>query len=420
MIRFVEYPALPIRNREAAAVISATTQAEQIRRALYGNPQEDAGVKGWLCPEESAVQLSRIKQKAEEVRRDADVFVLVGVGGSNQAARAVIKSVRPQTKAPEVLYAGNTLSPYELADTLTALDGKSVYINVIAKNFETLEPGSHFRVLRRYMATRYSSEELSKRIILTGTRGSLLETISGQLGSTFLEFPVPIGGRYSAFTPVALFPMAVAGLDIDAYLAGAVDMYHILSEVPDNIAVQYAVARNLLHRSGYDIEQLAVFEPRLSWFAWWWRQLFGESEGKDGKGIFPSSAVYSEDLHSMGQYMQDGRRNLIETFLTADDPGAKLPVPNDPDLFDAFDYLNDKDFTEINCAAFEATLEAHRNGGVPCFEISIPQIDEYHFGQLYYFFMAACAISGKLLGVNPFDQEGVEEYKRSMFVKLGK
>jgi len=410
------YPeSLPPADKEALI-----TDAEQARLSLYADKQADPGVKGWLAPLESAVQLNYIKTLAADIRANADVFVLVGVGGSNQAARAVIKAVKPHVNAPEILYAGNTLSAYELADTLAALADKSVYINVIAKNFETLEPGSHFRVLRRYMSKRYSPDELGRRFILTGSRNSRLEEISKEMGCAFLEFPVEIGGRYSAFSPVALLPLAAAGLDIDAYLKGADEMYRHIAETPGNIAVQYAVSRNSLYRQGYTVEQLSVFEPRLYWMAWWWKQLFGESEGKDSKGIFPASAIYSEDLHSMGQYIQDGRRNLIETFIIAENSGASLVLQPEELTADGFDYLDGMDFNEINRAAYLATLEAHSAGGVHCLEISVPCIDEYNFGRLYYFFMAACAISGKLLGVNPFDQEGVEDYKRSMFKKLGK
>ncbi|MGI6578470.1 MAG: glucose-6-phosphate isomerase [Eubacteriales bacterium] len=397
-------------------------EAKIIKSSLYGDMEEDSSVKGWLSPVHSAVQLELINQKAAQVRSNADVFVLVGVGGSNQAARAVIESVKvpEDIKKPKILYAGNTLSAFEIEHILSQLEGKSVIINVIAKNFETLEPGSHFRILRKYMMDRYPSEEIGKRIILTGTRGSHLENISKELDATFLEFPLTIGGRYSAFSPVALFPLAVAGLNISSYLKGANDMYKHITENPENDAVRYAAIRNFLYKRGYTIEQLALFEPRMMYFAWWWRQLFGESEGKDKKGIFPSFTLYSEDLHSMGQYMQDGLRNIMETFISVEDVGASVLVPADTSLDDGFDYLDGKDFVEINRAASQATITAHKDGGVPCLEFALSKIDEYHYGQLFYFFMAACAISGKLLGVNPFDQEGVEEYKRSMFKILGK
>lgn len=395
-------------------------RAQAFYRDLVEAP-DPAGVKGWVSCQESAVQLDLIRRKGAEICEKADVFVLVGVGGSNQAARAVIESVRSAHKdAPEILYAGNTFSPYEIGRVLDATAGRSVYINVIAKNFETLEPGSHFRVLRQRMQERYSREEMARRVVLTGTYGSRLEEIAQENGYTFLSFPERIGGRYSAFSPVGLLPLAAMGLDIDAYLEGGRQMQERLRAEDGGIAAEYAAVRSLLYQKGFDIEMLASFEPRLSWFSRWWWQLFGESEGKQKKGIFPASAIYSEDLHSIGQYMQDGRRNLIETFLSVEDPGASVRIAPDPAFGDRFDYLDGMDFAEINRAAEDATIRAHTQGGVPCIRLTADRLDEDAFGQLYGFFMAACAVSGRLLGVDPFDQEGVEAYKRLMFHTLGK
>lgn len=377
-------------------------------------------VLGWLHTETAAVQLDQIKKKAKEVRENADIFVIVGVGGSNQAARAMIEALTDR-KGPEVIYLGNSLSPHYISQMMKRLEGKSVYINVIAKNFETLEPGSHFRILRQVMNGIYSKEEAAKRVILTGTTGSRLEEIARENGYTFFQFPVAIGGRYSAFSPVGLFPIAVAGLDVDDFLNGVKAAEMMCINQPDqNPAVEYAAVRNLLYQQGYDIEMLVSFEPQFAFFNKWWIQLFGESEGKEKKGIFPSGAIYSEDLHSMGQYMQDGRRNLIETFLTVEDPKASVIIESDRTFGDRFDYLDGMDFKEINRAAEKATIDAHAAGGVPCIQFLIDQITEETFGELYYTFMMSCAVSGKLMGVNPFDQEGVEEYKRSMFKALGK
>lgn len=346
--------------------------------------------------------------------------MIVGVGGSNQAARAMIEALTDR-KGPEVIYLGNSLSPHYISQMMKRLEGKSVYINVIAKNFETLEPGSHFRILRQVMNGIYSKEEAAKRVILTGTTGSRLEEIARENGYTFFQFPVAIGGRYSAFSPVGLFPIAVAGLDVDDFLNGVKAAEMMCINQPDqNPAVEYAAVRNLLYQQGYDIEMLVSFEPQFAFFNKWWIQLFGESEGKEKKGIFPSGAIYSEDLHSMGQYMQDGRRNLIETFLTVEDPKASVIIESDRTFGDRFDYLDGMDFKEINRAAEKATIDAHAAGGVPCIQFLIDQITEETFGELYYTFMMSCAVSGKLMGVNPFDQEGVEEYKRSMFKALGK
>lgn len=396
-----------------------TARAAQISRQLLACEDTD-GVLGWRTLEHSALQLDLIRQKAEEIRRDADAFVIVGVGGSNQAARAMIEALEDRN-GPEIIYLGNTLSPYYISHTLKKLEGKSVYIDVIAKNFETLEPGSHFRILRQWMKKYYTKQEMAKRIIVTGTVGSRLEEIAEENGYTFLQFPVPVGGRYSAFTPVGLFPCAVAGLDIDAFLAGVQSaMDDCRNNAEENPAVRYAAARNLLYGKGFDIEMLASFEPQYAFFAKWWIQLFGESEGKEKLGVFPAAAIYSEDLHSMGQYMQDGRRALMQTFLKVEDPKASAVIEPDAAFGDRFDYLDNMDFAQINKAAEQATLIAHTKGGVPCMVFEIDEISEATFGELYYYFMVACAVSGKLMGVNPFDQEGVEEYKRSMFAALGK
>lgn len=397
----------------------ARAKAASICRALYEKEDKDK-VLGWRTKEASVLQLAEIKAKAEEIRREADVFVIVGVGGSNQAARGVIEAL-PRPEGPEIVYLGNTLSPYTIRKTLEGMEGKSVYIDVIAKNFETLEPGSHFRILRQWMESRYDREEMAKRIIVTGTKGSRLEEIAAENGYLFLQFPVPVGGRYSAFTPVGLLPIGAAGLDVDEYLAGMDAACQDCRENgEDNLAVRYGAVRQLLYRRGYDIEMMVSFEPRYGFFAKWWVQLFGESEGKEKKGIFPTASIYSEDLHSIGQYMQDGRRNLIETFVSVKDPGASVVVEPCPEYGDRFDYLDGMDFAEINRAAEAATWEAHSRGGVPCIRFEVDRASERSFGELYYYFMVACAVSGELMGVNPFDQEGVEEYKRSMFAALGK
>lgn len=393
-------------------------KASQIQKKLLED-KDESRVLGWRTLEESAVGLDVMRKKAEEIRKMADVFVIVGVGGSNQAARAMIEALKEERKGPEILYLGNTLSPYTISHTLEKLEGKSVYIDVIAKNFETLEPGSHFRILRQWMRKRYTKQEMANRIIVTGTVGSRLEEIAKEQGYLFLQFPVSVGGRYSAFTPVGLFPIMVAGLDEREFLNGVLMAMEDCKKNDENIAIQYAAVRNLLYQKHYDIEMLVSFEPQYAYLEKWWVQLFGESEGKDKKGSFPACAIYSEDLHSMGQYMQDGRRNLVETFLAVRNPKASVVIEPDPEIRDLFDYLDGVDFDDINKAAEKATLKAHTKGGVPCIRFEVDQICEKTFGELYYYFMMACAVSGKMMGVNPFDQEGVEEYKRSMFAALG-
>ncbi|WP_407314027.1 glucose-6-phosphate isomerase [Desulfosporosinus sp. SB140] len=376
---------------------------------------------GWLDIDEWAGEaaLKRIQDKAKEVQNVANVFVLIGVGGSNQAARAVISAL-PQEKAPEILYAGNNLSADYMNKLLKSLDGKSVYINAIAKNFETLEPGLCFRVLRQYLEKRYGSEAAG-RIAVTGTKGSSLYQLALDNGYTFFTFPENIGGRYSALCDVGLFPMAVAGLDISQLVQGAKEMRARLLTEPaeENIAFHYAAYRNLLQLKDYRLEMLSFFEPRFQYFSKWWTQLFAESEGKDGKGVYPVAGNFSEDLHSIGQFVQEGRRMIFETFLDVSEKDTSLLIERD-DKKDYFDYLEGKDLWTINKIAFQATFDAHLKGGIPCSKLTIPKLDEYYFGQLFYLFMFACYLSGKLLEVNPFDQGGVENYKKNMFQALGK
>ncbi|WMJ86629.1 glucose-6-phosphate isomerase [Anaerocolumna sp. MB42-C2] len=414
-----------VSTNKAEMFLSSDIVDEKIRKAailqkkLYQDKDSNR-VFGWTHVKSAAVQLDEIKVKAAEVRRKAEVFVIAGVGGSNQAARAMIEALQGED-GPRVIYLGNTLSPHYINKMMEQLKGKSVYINVIAKNFETLEPGSHFRILRNYMEKIYTKDDMSERVILTGTYGSRMEEIAKENGYTFFSFPEAIGGRYSAFSPVGLFPIAVAGLDIDKYLKGVVSAEdYCMKHTDNNPALKYAAIRNSLYEKNYNIELLTAFEPQFTYFTKWWVQLFGESEGKNLMGIFPTAAIYSEDLHSMGQYMQDGRRNLIETFIKVKNTNSSVIVNEDKKFRDGFDYLENMDFNTINKVAERATIEAHTKGGVPCIEFEVEEISEETFGAFYYIFMLACALSGLLMGVNPFDQEGVEEYKRSMFIGLGK
>ncbi len=376
---------------------------------------------GWINVEEWAGEaaVAHLLQKAEQVRKDADVFVLIGVGGSNQAARAVVNALQTD-KNIKILYAGNNISAHYVNSLLEELEGKSVYINVIAKNFETLEPGIGFRILRNYLEKRYG-ELAPKRITVTGTKGSSLHRLALQQGYDFLVFPDNIGGRYSVLSDVGLFPMAVAGIDIKSLVQGAIDMKKQLweTEPKANIALQYATYRNLLLQKGYSIEMMALFEPQFSYFSKWWIQLFAESEGKEGKGIFPVAVSYSEDLHSVGQYVQEGQKILFETFLEVKEQNSSITLDKAYED-DYFGYLNGKDFWDINKAAYEATIGTHSSSGIPCLKFVVPKLNEYYFGQLFYLFEFACFLSGSILGVNPFDQPGVENYKKDMFDKLGK
>lgn len=376
---------------------------------------------GWFNVDEWAgeKELDAIADLAEKIRKDADVFVIIGVGGSNNAARSVIEAF-PESDGPEIVYAGNSLSPWAFSQVMKKIRGKSVYIDCIAKNFQTLEPGSAFRVLREYLYETYG-DKAAGRIIATGSRNSLLEDICREQGYTFVEFPQNVGGRYTAVTAVGLLPMAVAGIDIRSLVRGAADMASELAAHKDasQTAYRYAVARNLYYKEGYRMEMLASFEPQLHWFYKWWIQLFAESEGKDDKGLYPISGEFSEELHSVGQFLQDGSPVIFETFLHLKQPQSSMVVHPDENVIDEFDYLNGKDFRDINEAAYGATLKAHSEK-LPCMVLELDTLTPYSFGQIFYFFMYTCYVSAGILGVNPFDQEGVEAYKQRMFDALGK
>ncbi len=405
----------------AEELAQAMKNAAPILEQAQAGEEKYADSQGWLDPDKWAGEdtLSHIEKLAAEIQADSDAFVLIGVGGSNNAARSVIKALADGSKV-EIIYAGNTLSPHALNKVLKSLEGKDYVIDCIAKNFETLEPGSSFRILREAMAKKYSPEEAAKRTICTGTFGSSLERLCAAEGYTFVPFPTDIGGRYSAFSYVGLLPMAVAGIDIRALVQGGKDMAAQLhmEGAEDNLALKYAALRNLYIQRGYKLEMLASFEPQFAAFFKWWVQLFGESEGKDGKGLFPVAGEYSEELHAVGQYLQDGAPLMFETFLNVKEPNSSLIIHNDGKK-DYFDYLDGKDFFDINKAAFDATLKAHSQK-MPCVIFDLDRLDAYHFGQLFYFFQFACYVSGEILGINPFDQPGVEAYKRWMFKALGK
>ena len=309
-----------------------------------------------------------------------------------------------------------------MARTLEELDGyKSVYIDCIAKNFETLEPGIAFRVLRQYLEKRYGPDGAAWRIFATGTPGSTLERLCADNGYTFLTFPPRVGGRFSVVSDVGLFPMAVAGVDIGAITQGMRDMRDRLFAEPaaENLALEYACLRKLMLEHGYAVEMLSCFEPRLDYFAKWWIQTFAESEGKNGTALYPVSASNSEDLHATGQFVQQGSPILFETFVEVEARDASLLLPPETKR-DYFDYLTGKDFWDMNDIARKATMAAHSERGIPCLNFKIPAIDAHTLGELYFFFLFSCYLSCELLGVNPFDQPGVENYKGYMFKNLGK
>ncbi len=396
--------------------------AELLERCKQGEARY-ADSLGWLNVAEWAGpgHLARVEALAAEIRQKADVFVLIGVGGSNNAARAVEKAIAPPD-GTEIVYAGNTLSANAMNRMLESLEGREVYIDCVAKNFETLEPGASFRVLRQYLVRRYGRREAAGRILCTGTPGSPLEELCRREGYAFLPFPPNVGGRYTALSYVHLVPLAVAGVDIRALARGASEMEQLLKAQPagENMALRYAVLRNLYNRCGYRAEMLSAYEPRLAWFFKWWEQLFAESEGKDGKGLLPITGEYSEQLHSLGQFVQDGTHLMFETFLDVQTPGAgDSLILGGTDVEDGFGYLDGKDFWTLNKASFAATRRAHSQV-LPCLTLEIGALDAYHYGQLFYFYAFVCYLSGSLLGVNPFDQPGVEAYKAWMFETLGK
>lgn len=422
---------MAVKIRQYGRNFQETEYAEFVRGhaaqlALVDDNAFPGDMRGWVHTEESMApeMQAEIEGLAEEIRENAEVFVVVGLGGSNQGARAVIDALAPMcgSAGPRVLYAGLNLSGAGFQQICRDMQGKSVYINIIAKNFKTLEPGLAFRMLREYMESRYGKTEAARRIITTATFGDgALHRISREAGYRCLPFPAAVGGRYSVFTPVGLLPIAVAGIDIRALLAGAKraqESYFAGGETRE-AAKEYAISRNLLMEKGYGIEVLAFFEPQLESLGRWWRQLFGESEGKNHTGLFPAVCTYTEDLHSVGQYMQQGKRQMIETFLHVAAPPGDLPVYRETAIEDGFAYLDGKTYHQINECAYLATLEAHSAGGVPCMVLEIPDLTAESLGELLYFFLIACYYSAVLLGVDPFDQPGVENYKTEMFRLLG-
>lgn len=375
---------------------------------------------GWMDVASRCTEswLEPILARADYIRRQADAFVLVGVGGSNNAARAVIEAM-PQRCDREVIYAGNTMSAWEMERVLAKLKNRSVHINVIAKNFETMEPGVAFRRLRRFLTEVYG-EAANDHVTVTGTEGSHLHDLCRTHGYAFLSFPKNIGGRFSAISEVGLLPMAVAGLDVRALLKGAMaeEAALMAEDAAENRALRYALDRYRMYLDGRRVELLAFFEPRFSCFARWWAQLFGESEGKQDTGMYPAFVSYTEDLHSVGQFIQEGSGILAETFLLTTETPPSSPLTPDQ-VEDRFSYLDDADFAAINQVACAATQKAHGQR-LPCAELTVGALNEETFGQLFYFFEFACYCSARLLDVDPFDQPGVEAYKNHMFQALGK
>ncbi len=374
-------------------------------------------------------EFSRIKAAAEKIKNDTDVLIVIGIGGSYLGARAAIEFLKGpyynslKNGVPEIYFAGNSISGSALSDILKLCEGKRVSLNIISKSGTTTEPAVAFRVLRKMLEERYGEEEAARRIYCTTdkSRGTL-KKLADEKGYECFVIPDDVGGRFSVLTAVGLLPIAAAGADIDALMKGAADAAkdYDNTDLEQNDCYKYAALRNALYRKGKEIELLVSYEPRFTMMAEWFKQLYGESEGKDNKGLFPASVVFSTDLHSMGQYIQDGKRILFETVVTIDDCGSDVTIQKEADDGDGLNFLAGKPMSFVNEKAFQGTVLAHTDGGVPNLVISLDKADEANLGRLIYFFEKACAISGYMLGVNPFDQPGVESYKKNMFALLGK
>jgi glucose-6-phosphate isomerase len=413
------------------SAVQAYVSSEEIRRAIDAN----AGVlnrmlsgaaispadRGWFSPHrwQTDPLIDQIEALAEKIRAEAGVFVLVGIGGSNRGAQSVIEALGDGQV--EILYAGDNVSSHALQKTLARIGSRPVYVNAIAKDFNTLEPGIAFRFLRQHLESAYGGAA-RERIIVTGSQGEgQLHDFSQSYGCTYLPFPDDIGGRFSVISPVGLLPIAVAGVDIRQIIAGAATAEQELKTwaLETNPAVLYAAARNLLYEKGFLIENLVVMEPSLFYFARWWTQLYGETEGKNQRCIFPTASVYSEDLHAIGQYIQEGKRMVMETFLAARFHHPEQGIMPSAEA-DGFEYLDHKAYDDLNTAVYQAAVSAHSQDGVPCFQIEGGEVSPRLFGELFYFFMLSCCLSAVLIGVNPFGQPGVEAYKRNMYRILEK
>ncbi len=408
-----------------------------VRRAhdmLHGKTGVGHEYTGWVDWPHSydREEYKRLKQASANIREKADMLIVIGIGGSYLGARAALEMLRPafynqlpkeQRKGPKIYFVGNHMSAAYTAQLLQMVQDKEVYVNVISKSGTTLEPAIAFRLFRNLLEKRYGKEGARQRIIATTDKAKgALKQLAEQEGYETFVVPDEIGGRYSVLTSVGLLPIAVAGIDTDDMLRGAADAVKLYSQLDMNVnaAYQYAAIRNIFYSKGKSIELLVNYEPSLQYVAEWWKQLFGESEGKDGKGLFPVSMNFTTDLHSLGQYVQDGRRDMFATILWIETPHTQLAIPESSDDLDGLNYLVDKTMHEVNEKACEGTMLAHTEGGVPNLKINIPEATPYYFGQLVYFFEKACSISGYVLGVNPFDQPGVDAYKKNMFALLGK
>ena len=406
-------------------------EVKAAHEALVSGSGKGSDFLGWLTlPEDyDKAEFAAIKSAAKKIQSDSDVLVVVGIGGSYLGARAVIEFIKSQNynllkkSTPDIYFAGNTISPRALAELREMIGDRDFSVNVISKSGTTTEPAVAFRILKEMLEKKYGADGAKGRIYATTDRqkGTLKHFADSEGWQTFVV-PDNVGGRYSVLTAVGLLPIAVAGIDIDALMAGAADAMKKYSspDLAENDCYKYAALRNILYRQGKKIEMMVSYEPSYTMMNEWFKQLFGESEGKDGKGIFPASAVFSTDLHSMGQYIQQGERTLFETVVFFGETSSDIIIDEDKNNVDGLNFLAGKGLSFVNRKAFEGTVLAHTDGGVPNIVIELDAMNEYDLGMLIYFLEKACAVSGYVLGVNPFDQPGVESYKKNMFALLGK
>lgn len=419
---------------DAAEMKFMESQVRAAHELLHQGTGAGSDFLGWveLPVKYDKKEFEAIQQAAREIRETSEALVVIGIGGSYLGARAAIEMLShsfanqyPEGKRsnPQIYYLGHTISPTYTAELLELLAEKDFTVNVISKSGTTTEPAIAFRLIKELLIKKYGAAGAKRRIYATTDRAKgALKKLADAEGYTQFVIPDDVGGRYSVLTPVGLLPIAVSGIDIREIMDGAGAAYQAYQQ-PDlekNPAYQYAASRNILYRKGKLLEILVNYEPGLHYFAEWWKQLFGESEGKNQKGIFPAACDFSTDLHSMGQYIQEGRRDLFETVLWVEKPRRSVVIPNDPDNIDGLNFLSGQTMEFVNEKAFQGTLLAHHEGGVPNMVIQVPELTPYYFGELVYFFEKACGLSGYLNAVNPFDQPGVEAYKKNMFALLGK
>ena len=400
-------------------------------KLLAGNG-EGSDFLGWVTlPDDyDKEEFANIKSAAEKIKKSCDVFIVIGIGGSYLGARAVIEFLKSpmynnlKKDTPDIYFSGCNISAQSLTELLSICEGKDVCINVISKSGTTTEPAVAFRVFRDFLEKKYGKEGARERIfVTTDKQKGTLKKFSDEAGYQTFVVPDNVGGRFSVLTAVGLLPIAVAGIDIDQLMKGASDAareYTAGADILTNDCMKYVAIRNLMYRKGKAMEILVNYEPYAAMFNEWWKQLYGESEGKDNKGLFPNSVIFSTDLHSLGQMIQDGVRNLFETVVCVANAPVKFDVPYDEANVDGLNFLAGVDLNEVNAKAMQGTILAHVDGGAPNVLIELDQKSEYSLGQLIYFFEFACGVSGYVLGVNPFNQPGVEAYKKNMFALLGK